>query len=215
MASERWTILPAGLVFLGVLLAGTPTRGSDTKVRLIEEIQTEQNPVAKAKKEVKLSRLELNDVHEAYSQGHMEEGTKLLQKFAGTLDDAWKTLQGSGRTASRQPEGFRELEIALREDVRTLEDLERGVEYFNRGPIEDTAHKLARTRIPGFSTALPARPREKRESPALIPGCKSGSGANTVMAHAHTDNIRAADFHFPLFHLGRGKSRFLDGSRDR
>jgi hypothetical protein len=174
MAWGRWTILPVGLVFLGTFWAGTAARGSDTKARLLEEIQKAQNPVVKAKKEIKLSQLELSEVQDAYSQGHTEEGVKLLNKFADTLDDAWKNLQNSGRIASKQPGGFRELEISLREDARTLEDLERGVEYFNRGPIEDAAKKLDQTHNQVFQLLFPPEGTKTGKVPPSSPAATPG-----------------------------------------
>jgi hypothetical protein len=90
------------------------------------------------------------------------------------LEDAWKTLQDSGRKASRQPEGFRELEIALREDVRALEDLGRGVEYFNRGPIDDAAKKLDQTHNQVFQLLFPPDGSKTGKGPSSSPAATPG-----------------------------------------
>ena len=109
--------------------------GRETEEQLVQRIQSEQNPVKKAKDEIKLASLKLTQVREAYSQGHIEEGAKLLVTLTDTTKASWKILQNSGRRASKQPEGFRELEIALREDVRTLQDVGRTVRLLRPSPL--------------------------------------------------------------------------------
>ena len=62
------------------------------------------------------------------------------------MKTSWKLLQDSGRKASKQPDGFRELEISLREDVRVLQDLGRTVSYFDRAPLVNAAQELEQMR---------------------------------------------------------------------
>lgn len=177
MAWGRLTILPAGLAFVGALFAGRVACGSETKQQLLEEIQKENNPVKKAKTEIKLSRLEFSEVHEAYLQGHFEDGVKLLNKYVDTLEDSWKTLQASGRRASKQPQGFRELEIALREDERALEDLERSVDYFNRPPLDNAAKQLEQTHGQVMQELFPGSPPKPRKGQRPAPAANPGAPA--------------------------------------
>ena len=55
MARERWTVLPVWLAVLGILLAGLCAMGRETEEQLLQRIQSEQNPVKKAKDEIKLA----------------------------------------------------------------------------------------------------------------------------------------------------------------
>ena len=142
MARGRWTILPVGLTFIGIVLTGLPAMGRDTEQQLLARIQSEQNPVKKAKEEIRLASFKLSHIQDAYSQGKIEEGAKLLATFVDTMKTSWKTLQDSGRTAAKQPQGFRELEISLREDIRALQDLTRTVGYFDRAPLENSVQEL-------------------------------------------------------------------------
>jgi hypothetical protein len=136
------TLLVVGLAFAGFVLAGPFAVARETEEQLVGRIQSEQNPIKKAKDEIKLSSLQLAKIQDAYSHGRVDDGAKLLGTFMETLNVAWKLLHESGHTAARRPEGFRELEIALREDVRALQDLQRVVTYFDRPPIEHTVHDL-------------------------------------------------------------------------
>ena len=187
MGRERWTVLPVWLAVLGILLVGLCAKGRETEAQLLQRIQTEQNPVKKAKDEIKLASLKLTQVQDAYSQGHIEAGAKLLGTFVDTMKTSWKLLQDSGRKASKQPEGFRELEIALREDVRSLQDLERTVSYFDRAPLVNAAQELEQMRAEVLHALFPGdNPRTGKGSPRSAddhePGQPHGSAVIAVCA---------------------------------
>ena len=161
--------MPACLVVGWILLAGRCARGRETEEQLLHRIQGEQNPVKKAKDEIKLADLKLTQVRDAYTQGHIEAGAKLLGTFMDTMKTAWKVLQDSGRLASKQPQGFRELEIALREDVRSLQDLGRIVSYYDRAPLEKAAQELEQMRGEVLHALFPGRPPRTLKGPAPAP----------------------------------------------
>ncbi|MGD1103329.1 MAG: hypothetical protein ABSA59_14850 [Terriglobia bacterium] len=166
MAGKRWTVLSVWLAVVGILLAGLSAMGRETEEQLLQRIQSQQNPVKKAKGEIKLANLKLTQVHDAYSQGHIEAGAKLLGTFVDTMKASWKLLQDSGRKASKQPEGFRELEIALRENVRLLQDLGRTVSYFDRPPLVNAAQELEQMRYEVLHALFPGgNPRTLKGSP--------------------------------------------------
>src|ERR1035441_3721576 len=104
MARGRWTILPVGLTFVGIVLAGLPAMGHDTEQQLLARIQSEQNPIKKAKEEIRLASFKLSHIKDAYSQGNIEEGAKLLGTFVEVMKTSWKILQDSGHTAAKQPD---------------------------------------------------------------------------------------------------------------
>jgi hypothetical protein len=167
MARGRWTIFAVGLALVGILLVVRLAVGSDTEEQLVQRIQSEQNPVKKAKEEIKLSSFKLARVQDDYSQGRVEEGEKILGAFIAEMKSSWKTLQDSGRIAAKQPQGFRELEISLREDVRALQDLGRTVGYFDRAPLENAAQELEQMRGEVLRALFPGGPpRTSKGSPS-------------------------------------------------
>jgi hypothetical protein len=155
MAGERWTVLSVWLAVLGILLAGLSATGRETEEQLLQRIRSEQNPVRKAKDEIKLASLKLTQVHDAYSQGQTEAGEKLLGTFMDAMETSWKLLQDSGRVASKQMDGFRELEISLRENERSLQDLGRTVSYFDRTPLVKAAQELESIRFDVLHALFP------------------------------------------------------------
>ena len=166
---------------LGILvLSGPAALGRDTEEQLQQRLQTEQNPVRKAKLEIKLARLKLADAKNAYSQGHIEEGAKLVGALVDEMQASWKLLGDSGRKASKHSEGFRELDIALRENTRALQDLGRTVSYFDRAPLTNAAQQLDQMRDEVLHALFPEdKTRNRKSSPAAPanPGPESPPGA--------------------------------------
>ena len=168
MSDRRQThILACWLVLSVLVLPGRAAGGSDTEEQLVQRLQAEQNPVKKAKDEIKLGRLKLTQIQNAYTQGQIEAGAKHLGTLLDEMQASWKFLQESGRVASKHSEGFRELDIALREDVRVLEDLERTISYFDRAPLVNAVQELNRLRDEVLHALFPReKTHERKEEPA-------------------------------------------------
>jgi hypothetical protein len=118
----------------------------DNERDLLTRIARERNPVKKAKYEVRLARVKLFQAMEALDRKDVEGSQKLLRDYLERLKSAWATLQSSGRSAHRKPQGFKELDIELREDARYLEDLKHRFSYLDRGPVEKTAQEVEHLR---------------------------------------------------------------------
>jgi len=155
------------LVSIAFLLIGGPAfvagapipPASETEAHLLARMQAERDPVRKAKEETRLARIKLRQAIEAYQQGKIEQGARLLSIYLGRIQDSWQILRSSGRNAARDSRGFRELDIELREDVRLLEDLKRRVPYFDRDPIEKAEKEVEQTRAEVLQALFPvARP---------------------------------------------------------
>ncbi len=173
MERERWAGLPVWLAVLAMMLAGSCAQARDTEAQLVQRIQSEKNPVKKAKDEIKLAQLKLAEVQDAYSQGHIDAGVRLLSALVDAMKSSWKFLQESGRKASKHPEGFRELDIALRENVRALQDLGRTVSYFDRAPVTHAAQQLEQEREEVLHALFPGthRPDDSPQPPkSQVPG---------------------------------------------
>ena len=157
------------LVGLALLLLHEPcglALGSESEGQLLERLKTEQNPVRRAKLEIKLGDLKLDEARGAYGKGDVEAGAKLLMTFLGHMKSAWKILQESGRKAPKQPQGFKELDISLREDARSLDDLGRKVAYFDRAPIEQCAKEIEGMRAEVLRALFPATAPRTSGAPA-------------------------------------------------
>jgi hypothetical protein len=181
MLGRRWIPIFVGWFILnlpGVPVAAAAQRA--TEEQWLQRIRSDVNPVRKAKDEIKLSQLKLAQVQDAYAHGQVEEGAKLLGALVDEMQTAWKFLRESGRSAARQPEGFRELDIALREHERALRDLARAVSYFDRAPIESAARQFDQMRDEVIHALFPGQkksPSKGSPAPPAAPGAGSPPAA--------------------------------------
>jgi hypothetical protein len=183
-------------------------RHADTETDLQARLEREQNPVKKAKYEVRLGRVKLTEAIAAYDKGDLDGCNALAAAYLGQMKSAWQRLRSTGRNALKKPEGFRDLDIALREDARLIADLERRIPYNDRGPLTEVAHEVEQ--IHGevlaalFPSGEPSKPKKHPRggatrwlgSPVLAPKRprpESSSGAMPALADSRWLSRAAAD----------------------
>jgi hypothetical protein len=139
--SVRQTTAVACLAAATVLVPATLwARRHDSAAALSAKIEREHNSVKKAKLEVRLARVELEQAIQTYDHNQPARGQALLAKYLREMRTAWSTLKSSRRDAARKPSGFMQLEMALVGNARLLNDLGEHVDYTLQGPIETTLH---------------------------------------------------------------------------
>jgi len=149
-------------VLVGLAGGASPGRRQDNEADLRARLEREQNPVKRAKLEIRLGRVKLLQAMDAFDKRDTPECHRLLAVYLERMRSAWATLQGSGRQAWRHAQGFKELDIALREDTRFLGDFARRVPYHDRAPVEKVAQEAERLRGEVLRALFPSeRPRKK------------------------------------------------------
>ena len=151
-------LLPIALWLIGapVFLAGASSLPpSETEAQLLARLEKEQDPVKKSKEEARLARIKLQQAIQAYEQGNTEQGALLVSAYLGRIKDSWQMLRSSGRNAARSPQGFKELDIELREDARLLEDVKRRISYFERDPIDKAEKEVEQERTEVIQALFP------------------------------------------------------------
>ena len=129
----------------------------DTEEDLGSRLQRESNPVKKARYEIRLGRLQLLEAIDAFDKHDANKAQDLLGAYLTHIRSSWQLLQSSGRDAFRHPEGFKELDIALREDGRLLEDLSHRLSYYDRGDVDKTAKEIEQIRAKVIKELFPPR----------------------------------------------------------
>ena len=167
-AAVVWVAALAVVAVPGPLTARRP----ETEPELRGLIEREANPIRKAKLEIRLAALKLGQAETAYDADKTDDGAKLLDAYWSWMSQAWTLLQSSGRDASRQPHGFKELDIALRESARRLRDLRQRLPYADRDPIDQVAKQVdgLHTQVlgalfPGGQLGVPAQHMARATSP--------------------------------------------------
>lgn len=140
------------------LLARHPDSEADLKAR----IGREQNPVKKAKYEVRLGRVFLTAAAAAYDKGDPDRCNALAGDYLAQIKDAWQLLRGTGRNPLKKPDGFRDLDIALREDARLLDDLQHRIPYDEREPVSKVAQEVNRIHAEVIQALFPQEPLEPK-----------------------------------------------------
>lgn len=139
-----WALVLAGLL-ASWAFAASPAR-RDNEQDLISRIARERNPVKKARYEIRLARVKLFQAMEALDEDDVKGSQELLQDYLDEMNRAWDTLLSSGRPAHKKPQGFKQLDIALREDMRYLEDMKHRYSYLDRGPAEKIEKEVEQLR---------------------------------------------------------------------
>jgi len=101
-----------------------------------ERLSRTTDPVARTKADINISEILLSLASDAVKTGEPELLGKRLNEYTDTIRDAHQTMMKTGRDAHRKPKGFKELEIALRRQIRTLDDLAHSVSFDQRDPVE-------------------------------------------------------------------------------
>lgn len=162
------------------ILAGGGTTASlraariDTEEDLLSRIGQEHDPVKKAKFEIRLARVRLLHASGACQKDDHEACSKLLGSYVELVRSSWKDLQSAGRDPVKHPSGFRELDIALREDARTLDDTRREMPLEDRGALDPVSAEVNKIHDQVFAALFPSggpRPQKKNpEQPHFVAG---------------------------------------------
>jgi hypothetical protein len=101
-----------------------------------EKLNRTTDPVGRAKTDIAISEILLSLASDAVKTGEPELLSKRLSEYTDTIRDAHQTMMKTGRDAHRKPKGFKDLEIALRRQIRMLDDIAHGVNFDQRDPVE-------------------------------------------------------------------------------
>jgi hypothetical protein len=139
---KQIVIIPLLLLLTGALTPTARAASDEERAKELQreraKLQKETDPVDRAKIGIKISDILMADVGEAVREGDFDELQMQLTAYSETIETAHRDLLDSGRDAVKKPGGFKELEIALRQHVRKLDELSRMLNLQRRVPIEKT-----------------------------------------------------------------------------
>jgi hypothetical protein len=131
-------------------------RQPESEQDLVGRFERETKPVKKSIYATHLAQLKLQQASDAYAKDDLDQGQKLLDEYLKWVKSSWDVLKSSGRPAERKPQGFKELDIALREDVRQFGDLEHRVPFTDREPVTKAAQEAEKIRGEVLAVLFPA-----------------------------------------------------------
>jgi hypothetical protein len=134
------------LILLGVVLSSCAVRTASLQGQVdkrFERLDRERarlkavaDPIERAKSDIAISEILLSLASDAVRSGEPEVLEKRLTEYVDTIQDAHQVLVKTGRDAHRKPKGFKDLEIALRHQIRMLEDIGKSLTFDQRMPVE-------------------------------------------------------------------------------
>ena len=101
-----------------------------------EKLKRQTDPVDRTKTGIKISEILLSLVSDAVKKGDMESVQDRLAQYTETINEAHQTMVRSGRDAHDRPGGFKDLEIALRRQLRQLDDIGGTLGFDERDSVD-------------------------------------------------------------------------------
>jgi hypothetical protein len=148
----------------------------ESEQELLDRIEHETNIAKKARLQAELATLKLDEAATAFDHDQYESGRKLLDQYTGWIHKAWNVLEESGRDASRKAQGFKDLDISLRENARSLADLAERTPFADRGPIEETAKTADDVHSQVIAALFPGGVVEQDAAPTKAPPAEPSPG---------------------------------------
>ena len=155
-------------VVLVAALIGTPARAEERLDALRAEFRSQTDAVKRAKLFPKLGSALIAQMRKLESTRDYEGVPPLFLEYHDSATAAYNGLAATGRDAEKHSNGYRELEIHLRQALRQLNDLVFGLPLADRealrGPqkdIEDLDEKLVKALFP--------RSQEPHKTPPSAP----------------------------------------------
>lgn len=137
----RWVSAWLAALGLAAMPQSLSARRPKSEAELRAGLERESNPVKKARLEIDLGDLKLSQAASAFDHDQADSGARLLDAYFECMQQAWTLLEGSGRDPNHKPQGFKALDIALRENARILLDLQRRTPFEEREPIVQVAKR--------------------------------------------------------------------------
>jgi hypothetical protein len=129
-----------------------------------DKLNRQTDPVDRTKTYIAISEILLSLASDSVKNGEPEALGKHLTEYLSTVRDAHQTMMKTGRDAHRKPKGFKELEIALRRQIRMLDDLGRTVTYDHRDPVDKAKAEVSGIREDVFRALFGEQNAPSRKS---------------------------------------------------
>lgn len=161
IAAGSWHACPPGICL--ALLLALP-HGQAQVADYKTQFNHEHDPVRRAKLLTKLSAEEFRSFREAVDAADSAAALRLLGDYRDQLVDAQKALAATGVDAEKRPKGFKELQISLRENLRTLGDILLTVPADEREPFDAIRQQLEHVNKQLILELFPRQPGASKET---------------------------------------------------
>jgi hypothetical protein len=155
-------------VFLVALVAGS-LLAQDRTAELRSRFEKETDPVRKARLVAQLADAEFRDMHEKIDDGNLSDAAEIAGRVRDEAQASKKLLDAKSRDAEAHPEGYKQLEISVRESIRRLDDIMVSLAKDDQKPLAEVRKDLDELDRQMIHQLFPKRP----ESPPAAAKPKS------------------------------------------
>ncbi len=143
----------------------------DHTAELRARFEKESDPVRKAKLVAPLADASFRDMHAQIDAGNLPGAAATAGQVRDDAQTTKKALDAKHRDPETHPEGYKQLEIAVRESVRRLDDILVGLTKDDQKPfaeirkdLDDLDRQMIHELFPKRPDSTPATPPEKPQS---------------------------------------------------
>jgi hypothetical protein len=155
-------------VFVVTLVAGS-LLAQDRTAELRSRFEKETDPVRKARLVAQLADAEFRDMHEKIDDGNLSDAAEIAGRVRDEARASKKLLDAKSRDAEAHPEGYKQLEISVRESIRRLDDIMVSLAKDEQQPLAEVRKDLDELDRQMIHQLFPKRP----ESPPAAAKPKS------------------------------------------
>lgn len=154
-------------VFVAALVAGSVTAQNRT-AELRARFGKEADPVRKARQVALLADSEFRDMHEKIDAGDLAGAAEIAGHVRDEAAASKKALDAKSRDAEAHPDGYKQLEISVRESIRRLDDIMVSLAKDDQKPLADVRGELEALDLDMIHRLFPKRP-DAASAPAAAP----------------------------------------------
>ena len=144
--------------------SGRPEKIDKDLQKLEENFQKQKDPVHQAKALAKLLPKEVEAAGLKMKAGQVDEGIEMLTHYRDETKNVYQALVATDRNPVKKPDGFMQLQIALRESVRRLRSVLYIVPYERRQRVEAVRADMEQLNAQLLQQLFPPpRPKPKKD----------------------------------------------------
>jgi hypothetical protein len=142
---------------MAALVAGS-LLAQDRTAELRARFQKEPDPVHKARMVASLADAEFRDMHAKIDEGDLAGAAEIAGQVRDEAQASKKALDTKLRDPESHPDGYKQLEISVRESVRRLDDVLVGLAKDEQNPLMQVRTELAELDSQIIHQLFPKRP---------------------------------------------------------
>ena len=129
------------LLLMAALFFG-PALADEGSAALRSRFDAESDPVRKAKLMPKLGEAEFRDIRKHIDEDRLSDAVAVLKQYRDEAQLCANGLDASKIDAEKHSSGFKELQISLRESLRRLNEITRGLSADEQAPFLEVRKDL-------------------------------------------------------------------------